>query len=74
MLQKDIEDKSEGRVTNKKILNGMQTKLHFTEDMIKTKMDYAGLVMRCSSGLSHLQILEGIIEGKQKAGDPKENE
>ena len=49
----------------------MQTKLHFMEDMIKTKMKYAGHVMRESSGFSHLQILEGHLEGKQKVERPK---
>ena len=56
---------------NEVVLNQMQTKLHFMEDMIKRKMKYAGHVMRGSSGLSHLQILEGRLEGKQKVGHPK---
>ena len=59
------------RVKNEEVLNRMQTKLHFMEDMIKRKMKYAGHVMRGSSGLSHLQILEGRLEGKQKVGRPK---
>ena len=42
----------------------LQTELHFTRDMIKRKMEYAGHVLRGSSGLSHLQILEGKVEGK----------
>ena len=49
----------------------METKLHFMEDVIKRKMNYAGHVMRGSSGLSHRQILEGRLEGKQKIGRPK---
>ena len=49
----------------------MQTELHFMEDMIKRKMKYAGHVLRGSSGLSHLQILEGRIEGKKKVGSPR---
>ena len=56
---------------NMEVFNRMQTKLHFKEDMIKRKMKYAGHVMRGSSGLSHLQILEGRLEGKQKIGSPK---
>ena len=39
--------------------------------MIKRKLKYAGHVMRGSSGLSHLQILEGRLEEKQKVGGPK---
>ena len=58
-------------MNNKVVLKRMQMKLHFREDMIKRKMKYAGHVMRGSSGLSHLQILEGRLEGKQKIGRPK---
>ena len=46
----------------------LQTELHFTRDMIKRKMEYAGHVLRGSSGLSHLQTLEGRLEGKKKVG------
>ena len=49
------------RVKNEEVLNRMQTKLHCMEDMIKRKMKYAGHVVRGSSGLSHLQILEGRL-------------
>ena len=49
----------------------MQTKLHIMEDMIQRKINYARHVMRGSSGLSYLQILEGRLEGKQKVGRPK---
>src|SRR5437867_2532295 len=38
--------------------------------MIKRKLEYAGHVLRGSSGLSHLQILEGKVEGKKKVGCP----
>src|SRR3989441_1776970 len=48
----------------------LQTELHFTRDMIKRKMEYAGHVLRGSSGLLHLQILEGRVEGKKKVGCP----
>jgi len=48
----------------------LHTELHFTRDMIKRKMEYAGHVLRGSSGLSHLQILEGRVEGKNKVGRP----
>ena len=48
----------------------LQTELHFTRDMIKRKMEYAGHVLRGSSGVSHLQILEGRLERKKKVGCP----
>ena len=41
-------------------------RLHFVEDMMKRKLRYAGHVLRGSSGLSHLQILEGYVEEKRK--------
>jgi hypothetical protein len=34
-------------------------------------MEYEGHVLRSSSGLSHLQILEGHVEEKRKGGRPK---
>src|SRR5437899_2887913 len=62
------------KVSNKKVMKRVQTELqadlHFTRDMIKRKMEYAGHVLRGSSGLSHLQILEGKVEGKKKVGHP----
>lgn len=59
------------KITNEKVLKRMQTKLHFVEDMMKRKMRYAGHVLRGSSGLSHLQILEGWVEGIRKVGGPR---
>ena len=59
------------RVTNREILNRMQTQLHFLKNMIRRKMEYAGHVLRGSSGLSHLQILEDRVKGKRKVGRPK---
>ena len=59
------------RVNNKEVLNRMQTKLHFMEDMINRKMKYAGHVMRGSSGLSHLLV--GRLEENKKLGVEKEN-
>src|SRR3989442_2004627 len=54
------------KVSNKKIMKRaqteLQTELHFTKDMTKRKMEYAGYVLRGSSDLSHLQILEGEVE------------
>src|SRR3989442_2291088 len=43
----------------------LQTNLYFVKDMIKKKMEYAGHVLRDSSGLSHLQMLEGRVERKK---------
>src|SRR3989442_12726604 len=48
----------------------LQTELHFTRDMIERKMEYAGHLLRGSSGLSHLQILESRVEEKKKVGCP----
>src|SRR2546425_1206762 len=62
------------KVSNKKVMirvqTELQTEMHFTKDMIKRKLEYAGHVLRGSSGLSHLQILEGKVEGKKKVGCP----
>ena len=58
-----------GRVSTGKAIKRDQielhTELHFTKDMIKRKMEYAGYVLKDSSDLSHLQILEGRVEGKR---------
>src|SRR5437867_12441614 len=54
----------------KRVQIQLHTELHFTKDMIKRKMEYAGVVLRSSSGLSHLQILDGRVEGKMKVGCP----
>ena len=50
----------------------MHTELHFLKDMMKRKMKYAGHVLRGSAGLSHLQILEGQVEGIRKQGRPRD--
>ena len=61
-------------MSNKKVMirvqTELQTELHFTKDMIKRKLEYAGHVLMGSSGLSHLQILEGKMDGKKKVGCP----
>src|SRR5437868_11988656 len=56
------------KVTNKEVLNRLQIQLHFLKDMIKRKLKYAGHLLRGSSGVTHLQILEGRVEGKRKVG------
>ena len=43
------------------------------EDMMKRKLRYAGHVFRGSSGSSHLQVLEGYVEGKTKGGWTEKN-
>ena len=57
-------------VSNKKVMKRVQTELqtglHFTKDMMKRKMEYARPVLRGSSGLSSLQMLESRVEGKIK--------
>ena len=35
------------------------------------KMKYSGHVLRGSSGLTHLHILEDYMEGKRKVGEPR---
>ena len=74
MLQNDTGDKLEGQSVSPEVMKRVQielhTDMHFTKDMIKMKMEYAGHVLRGSSDLSHLQILEGRIEGKKKVGCP----
>lgn len=59
------------KVTNVEVLRRVNTCLHFMMDMKKRKMKYAGHVLRGSSGMSHLQIMEGRIEGKNKRGAPR---
>ena len=59
------------RVTNVEVLNRIQTELNFLRRMKRTKMQYAGHVLRGSSGLAHLEILEGRVEEeKRKVGRP----
>src|SRR6267154_1488056 len=59
------------RIRNVEILRRLQTTYHFVEDMMKRKMRYAVHVLRGSSGLTHLQILEGYVEGKRKLRAPR---
>ena len=47
----------------KRVKIELHTELHFTKDMIKRKIEYAGYALRGSSDLSHLQILEDRVEG-----------
>src|SRR6478735_3722092 len=59
------------RITNKEVLNRVQTDLHFMKDMKRRKLEYAGHVMRGSSGLTHVTILEGKVCGKRPKGRPR---
>src|SRR6266516_1662439 len=59
------------KVRNVTVLKRVQTELHFLNDMIKRKLKYAGHVLRGSSGSSHLQILEGRLEGIRKVKGPR---
>jgi len=59
------------RVSNKEVLKRMHTELHFRKDMWKRKMEFAGHVLRGSSGNSHLCILEGKVCGKRTRGRPR---
>src|SRR3989441_3060460 len=59
------------KVKNEEMLKRLQKRFHFVEDIMKRKLRYAGHVLRGSSGLPHLQILEGYVEGKRKVGRPR---
>src|SRR2546425_741673 len=53
-----------------RVQTGLRAELHFAEDVIKRRGKCAGHVLRGSSGLSHLQILEGKVEGRGRVGRP----
>ena len=61
------------RITNVEVLQRMHTSLHFMSNMKKRKLEYAGHVMRGSSGETHLYmyILEGKMYGKKSRGRPR---
>ena len=59
------------RITNVEVLQRMQTSLHFMSNMKKRKLEYAGHVMRGSSGETHMYILEGKMHGKKPRGRPR---
>ena len=48
-----------------------EEKLHFRKNIVKQKLAYAGHVMRGSSGLNALLVLEGKFEGKKTRGRPR---
>ena len=52
------------KITNEEVLRRVHAQLHFVRDMRKRKLEYAGHVLRGSSGESHLYLLEGKISGK----------
>ena len=47
------------KVKNDEVLDRIQTRMHFKKDMKKRKLEYAGHVLRGSSGRTHLVLLEG---------------
>src|SRR5437899_2552652 len=49
----------------------MHTELHFRKDMWRRKMEFAGHILRGSSGNSHLCILKGKVCGKRLRGRPR---
>ena len=59
------------KVSNNEVLQRIQSKMHFRKQMQKRKMEYAGHVMRGSSGQIHLYILEGKVAGKRPVGRPR---
>ena len=59
------------KVTNEEVLNRAGTDLHFLRNMKKRKLEYAGHVLRGSSGETHLYILEGKVCGNRPRGRPR---
>ena len=59
------------RVTNVEVLTRLQTKMHFLNDMKRRKLEYAGHVLRGSSGETHLLLLEGKVNGKRPRARPR---
>ena len=56
------------------LLNRIQMKLHFVDDMIKKKIKYTGHVLRGTSGLSHTSsATRGYSETKNESGCSKKN-
>ena len=49
----------------------VHAQLHFVRDKRKRKLEYAGHVLRGSSGESHLYLLEGKISEKRARGRPR---
>ena len=60
------------RVTNVEVLRRMDCTLSFVERIAKRKMKYAGHLMRGSSGRLMLNMLEGYVEGRRRAGRPED--
>ena len=59
------------KVKNDAVLGRIQTSMHFKKDMKKRKLEYAGHVLRGSSGRTHLVLLEGKVCGKKSGGKPR---
>ena len=71
MLQENIGDKLEGQNNQCRSVTENAHKLTFHEQYEKRKLEYAGHVMRGSSGETHLYILEGKMYGKRPRGRPR---
>ena len=61
------------KITNEEVLSRVHEDTHFMRNMMKRKLEYAGHVMRGSSGETHLCILEGKEEGMRARGRPRRN-
>ena len=59
------------KVKNDEVLDRIQTRMHFKKDMKKRKLEYAGHVLRGSSGRTHLVLLEDKVCGKKSRGKPR---
>jgi len=59
------------KITNKEVLKRVNTNLNFLKSMKKRKLEYAGHVLRGSSGTTHLVLLEGKVYGERTRGRPR---
>jgi len=52
-------------VSNEQVLHRGEEKLYLRKNIVKQKLAYAGHVMRASSDLNALPVLEGKLDGKK---------
>jgi hypothetical protein len=57
------------KIWKEEVLDRIQTRMHFKKDMKKRKLEYAGHVLRGSSGKTHLLLLEGKVCGRKSRGN-----
>ena len=60
------------KISNEAVLAAIKEKnLKFRNQMRKQKLSYAGHVLRGSSGMAALLMLEGKLDGKRPRGRPR---